>query len=299
MKFLFIGSTIAHLTLSVDPCDCKTGFLQRTDSNILKTDEEGNPCGCNFQRTTSRDTLQGLPLPALRERVSALESETQQLKTDVEHQTEKNRAALTKRKKQVDQMWNDQAKLENKTEDEDEKRALKIKAHSGDVKEKEQKLEKLNEELSTLRKEWNTINGDVTVELAKMGSCPGCNAKKFLLLDSKEEPMDLVLKIERLELERNALQKEQMDNQSGFMAEMRQLDAEQEKVENKADRYASLEKKYRLQDDKRKKLIKDQINILDPVIKDREDAVARTKSSIEKAKGHMDNLKAEIVKCCK
>lgn len=302
MKCILLEIVFSHLVLNkdtIDPsCNCKNGFLQRK-RDTMQTDAAGNPCGCNFQRTTSRDTLRELPLSALKERVTALESEIKQLKTDVDHQTDKNRTALSKRKEVVANMWKDQAKIENQTEDADEQRSKKMKAQSENVKKKEKRLEELNEKLIKLRKEWGTINNDVTVELAKMATCPGCSGEKLAFVEDKEEPMDFVLKIERLELERNELQKEQMDNQSNFMAKMRQLDTEQEQVEQKADRYNSLEAKYQRQDEKRKKLIKDQIQILDPVIKDREDAVSRTETSIEKAQDHLNQLKKEISKCCK
>lgn len=262
-----------------------------------------NPCGCNFQKVTSRDDLRKMPMAQLRQLLAKLEKENTQLKTDIETRQDENKKDLTAKRTQNEALWKKQQEFENKTEDADEARGTKLHEHSQDVKSKEDELEKLNKELAELRGEWYHINEEVAVQLARMADCPGCSSGKKLSLVRKhagyEEPMDVILQIERAELKKNSLLKEQADDSQNYNAEVARYDHEKQKAEEKMNKDESQADKYRRLDEKRKKLIQDQLDILEPVIKDRQAAVKRTKKSLEDARTHVKTLADQIAKCCK
>jgi len=297
--------------IAADPCDCSGhgNFLQR-DSEAVRpwktflpiSKGSDNPCGCDFQKTTSRDDLQKMPMANLRQLLAKLEEENEQLKTDVETQEEEHKKELAAKKKLVAELFKKQQEFENKTEDSDEARGSKIHEHAQDVKAKEEEMEKLNKELSQLRGEWYNINQEVSVQLAQMADCPACSGKKLSLVKKHsnfEEPMDLILQIERLEMKKNSLLKEQGDGLKRFNSEVRRYDHEKELADQKMSKYISQADKYRRLDEKRQKLIKEQLDILAPVLKDREAAVTRTKKSLEDARNHLKDLSEQIAKCCK
>eukprot|EP00397_Hematodinium_sp_SG-2012_P057001 GEMP01070855.1.p1 GENE.GEMP01070855.1~~GEMP01070855.1.p1 ORF type:complete len:346 (+),score=90.16 GEMP01070855.1:108-1040(+) len=292
-----------------DPCSCGGGFLEVRPwkTFIPGAAESSNPCGCNFEKLTSRDELLNLPVPELRKRLTTLTEKNKALEDALETEKKEHRKELEARTKQVEELWKEEHDTRVSAENADDARSVKLHEHASKVKNIEDKVAKLNDDLSNLRHEWSHVNDEVVVQLAGLAKCPRCTGEELALLRKEhvslvrkhqsldvEQPMELVLEIGRLEMKRNSLMKQQTEEQRSYGSEFRRLDKEKEKATQTLEHQQLSAKRYKQQDAKRTQLIKRQLEILEPVTKDREEAIARMRQSIKKMNEQLKLIK----KCC-
>lgn len=264
------------------------------------------PCGCGFQKLTSRADLRDMPPANLRKMIASLEKEVgekeaQLTASEGEHaaETAKLNDRLAAMKKKEEQQRDDLASEANERHDQHGQLKEQIGGVQGN-------LEDMNMELGNERDSLKELNEKVAVRMAALSTCD-CKApaaagsliaRHTQKLGASEGPnYDLIFKVEDLERQRNKLDKQISKDLADFGTTQRTVLDRMDKLKVKMNLQASTERKYKDIDDATMDNLIHQAGAGARWVGNKEKQLERMKADVAAATEKFEELEAEMSRC--